>query len=610
MASKGGKYSEKAVEELKRVSPIALPEYIAECEFYDQTESRKILDDVVREFEKDGGPVDAVLKPVMYSVADGLLEAIPGGPAMRRKGLTPQRIISECEAFNYADDEALSLPIPGVAYVDFKNARDYREKFAASLARRYDAKMRKQIYADNAAMNRYKQKMAGADGRALNEYTGKRDVWLKRESAPRSGSVANTDHIVSLSQIQRDFAGNFALSRKDIREIANQDYNFAITSAAINIPKSDMSARQYIDYLKKNPDKRPPNFDKAAEKLLLQKEAEAKKAIYGGWGEFGAANKKVLKNLTGALKGDTRKGRLIRKRVGGKAANQAKDYAIGNVVLYLLKPLYWELKDTFKNGFKGGVNAESGTVAIRVRFGRVKNYLVKNAKKFLGDNVWEFIKGFVSSLIEGIIGLFVGIFRSIFKVIKEGVRIFLQAAKVLWGKNSAKMSSAEKGDAIIKLVGASVVSIAGIGVEALLESIGTPKILRVPLSTMLTGIASAVFMFALDRADLFSVKAERRAARIKEIFAARVEDIKSDADRFDAAVTERLRNDWLEYAYLHQKIDAAAKGHDVKSLDEALVQMANYFAVSLPYSDAKSFVKFVKSNSEIRIGGAALKVAS
>ena len=601
----GTEFSEKAVEELKKISPLALPEYIAECEFYDETETRKVLDDVVKEFEKDGGTVDAVLKPVMYSVADGLLEAIPGGAAMRRKGLTPQRIVSECEAFTYSNEDAGIGAIPGVAYVDFKNARDYRAKFGESIARRYDANMRKQIYADTGAMSRYKAAAGGATV-MRDEYTGQR-IYLTREEAVRNGEpgqVANTDHIVSLSSIQKDFAGNYALSRKDIREIANQDYNFAMTSAAINIPKSDRSMREYLAYLDKHPDKVPAGFN--VEKMrskMLQMERDSRSAIDS------AANKKVLGNIKSTLKRADRKGKVIRGRLMDKSVQQAKDYAVGNVILYLLKPLYWELKDSFKNGFRNGVNADSGMAAIRIRFGRIKSYLVAHAKEFLGDSVWEFIKGFVSSLIEGIIGLFVGMFRSVLKVIKEGIRIFIQAAKILWGRNASKMTPAEKGDAIIKLIGASVASLAGIGIDALLSSIGTPKLLRVPLATMLSGIASAVFMYLLDKADLFGVKSDKRYARVKEIFEARIADMKADTVKFEVAVSERVRANWIEYARLNQRVKDAFDRRDIKAVDDVLQQMAAYFRVTLPYEDTQSFVNFVKRNASIRIDDSTVNVA-
>jgi hypothetical protein len=200
-------------------------------------------------------------------------------------------------------------------------------------------------------------------------------------------------------------------------------------------------------------------------------------------------------------------------------------------------------------------------------------------------------------------------FRSALKLIKEGIRIFVQAAKILWGKNAAKMTPAEKGDAIVKLIGASVASLTGIGVEALLSQICPFKWLNVPLATMLSGIASAVFMYLLDKADLFGVKSDKRYARIKEIFQSRVADMKADTAKFEVAVSERLRANWIEYACLNQRVNDAFDRRDIKAVDGVLQQMANYFRVTLPYEDTQSFVKFVKGNASIRIDDSTVNVA-
>ena len=86
----------------------------------------------------------------------------------------------------------------------------------------------------------------------------------------------------------------------------------------------------------------------------------------------------------------------------------------------------------------------------------VKHHVLNHATGFLGANIWEFVKGFVSSWIEGIVSLFVGVFKQILKVIKEGIKIFVQSAKVLFGEDSKEMTPAQKGDAIIKIIGGSV----------------------------------------------------------------------------------------------------------------------------------------------------------
>lgn len=616
----GTHYSEKVVEDIKRMSPLALPAYLAECEFYDQAETRKVLDDVIKQFAKDGGKVDAILKPVMCSVFDGVMEALPGGSALRRKGLTSQRFLDECESFSYDEETASIGAIPGVAYVDYKNARGYREGelswsklkkngwnsddvldggFAQHPGRRY--KNHRDNYADDKKMKAWgKARAEEAGGKLLHDdYTGRNDIWMHEGNPDRRyrfgdatearGHVANVDHIVPLERVQQRLAGNYALSRKDIKEIANRDYNFALTNAKLNKSKGRMTNSEYV--------KKHPELDAATKKLMLQQEAEAERALYGGLFEKGKVNDKVLENLTSS----SAHGRLVRKRVAKQALSQAKDYAVGNVVMYLLKPLYWELKDSFINGFSAGVKAGSGAEAIRIRFGRIKHYLAKHAKEFLGDGVWDFVKGFVSSLIESIIGLFVGMFRRVLKIVKEGMRIFVQSAKILWGKNSAKMTAAEKGDAIIKLIGGSAASLIGIGVDALFAGIGLSASWSVPLATLFSGILSALFMYLLDKADLFSVKAERRLARVREVFDARIADLKADTARFNAEVTEQLRKQWLEYSYLNQQVTDALNRHDMKGVDEAMVKTAASLAVPLPYDDVPSFISFVESSKEIMI---------
>ena len=66
------------------------------------------------------------------------------------------------------------------------------------------------------------------------------------------------------------------------------------------------------------------------------------------------------------------KGLKVWGNAAGDAAIQQGNYAIGNVILYIVKPLYYELSDIVKNGLKNGVEAESFKEAMWIRFSRVK----------------------------------------------------------------------------------------------------------------------------------------------------------------------------------------------------------------------------------------------
>ena len=623
------KTSEEIIRDLENISPLALPKYIEECEFYDMTSSRKILDEAIAEFEKDGGAQNSILKPVFLSVADGLIEALPGGPKLRQKGLTPQRIYDECEAFSY--EGALEPPMLGSpAYMEYKNAREYNRDFAKNERTKYSPETRAALYENKNAMNKYKENAVKNNGDSKNlidEYTGRKNITAykdnpdQRRNDPTARYQAQTDHIVPLKQIHDQVAGNYALSDNDIRIIANQDYNFALTSGKINQTKLDQTNS---DYVKKNKDV----LDKTTRDLMLQKEREAQAALNSKTNEIVGKNLLFQGTVSGneakaayqkfaeengrkpttaeknAIKSDLQKQKTldVHGQLAKNAAGQAANYAIGNVIVFILKPLYYEIKDTFVNGFKDGVNASSGLEAIRIRFTRVKDYVVKNVAAFIGDNLWDFIKGLVSSLIEGIISLFVGIFKQILKIIKEGFRLFVQSAKILWGKDSAQRSAAEKGDAIIKLIGSSVMALAGIGIEALLNRIPGVGKFSVVLATMLSGIASALFMYLLDKADLFSVKAEKREQRIKEIFELRIEDLKNDTRTFDASVRNKIREQRIAYEKLSASMDSALEHDDFSAVSKSLDGFAAFFHVTLPYQDNDSFIRYVKTHPVIRIG--------
>ena len=80
----------------------------------------------------------------------------------------------------------------------------------------------------------------------------------------------------------------------------------------------------------------------------------------------------------------------------------------------------------------------------------------------------------------------------------------------MFGKDSKGRTPAQKGDAIVKIIGGSVIGIAGLTIGSILNKIGIGEPWSDIISTILSGIASALFMYMLDKVDLFSVKAEKK----------------------------------------------------------------------------------------------------
>ena len=201
------------------------------------------------------------------------------------------------------------------------------------------------------------------------------------------------------------------------------------------------------------------------------------------------------------------------------------------------------------------------------------------------------LKNFLSALIEGLIGMFVGIFKQIFKVLKEGVKVFIQAWPILFGEKSKKMSNAQKGDAILKLIAGSAVALCGIGIDALLENANIPEDFRGIASVILTGIASALVFYALDKADLFGVKKELREKRIKEIFDERIKDIKDATHTLETTVIETLRKQRVEFAEITKQIRDALVNEDYQNLSTALNKHAQFLGIPILYNSIDDIQK-------------------
>lgn len=586
-------------ESIRNASPLDLAKALQEAELYDKKETRAVIDEIYEEFQNKDSFVSEMLVPVFTSVADAILESSSWTRKLRKKGLTASRMVNECKSFRYDNVENNATNIDG--YSEWKNVGDKtREDFQKFGKNKV---YNREALEDKKRLEEYKQDKFNINGgriNAVDEYTGEKNVYQFKAHPDarrniqkyKESHLAEVDHIVPLKRIHDQFKGNYALTEIDIKNIANNDTNYALTSARINRgagasgkgSKGANTVSEFIDdqNQREKEDRENLGLSDETKANMLRMEKEAKKALTKD------ANKAIFKNVIGKGTANTSE---IWEKTSLNAANQSKDYVIGNVILYIIKPLYYEIADIYNNGLKEGVGAETTSEAFTIRFGRVKDYVLENAKNFLGDNIKEFVKGFISSLIEGIISLFIGVFKQIFKVVKEGIRLFVEASKVIWSKNSKNMTSAQKGDAIIKIIGGSVISICGIGIETLLNKIAISEPWSIIISTMLSGIVSSLFLIVLDRIDLFSVKAEKRRMRIEEIFDERIKDIKEAEQALDAIAMERMRSDKLQFTVIKNSIYEGVERNNIDEINTALFKLATFMNVDLGYNNQSEFVE-------------------
>lgn len=566
-----------------------------EAELYDQQSSYELYEEVSKTFEGEG-IIDNVVTPVITTMVDGVLAMKCFKGASRKMGLSAQRVMQECQNFDY--DGKVSFLMPD-SFVENRNSNEIMNLWGKENRAEYI----REKYENTNAMNIYKKNKIRENGtrvnmedeyRRIHDITGTKATADKRRNDPKNEHNAETDHIVPLHTVFSQLQNNCAVSDGDIRRIANQDCNFAVTARMVNNPKRDMSNSEFIKKQDELKAQGKPYVElsevQRANMIRMEKEAQARLND--------SINDTVLNNLTGKGKADRvdrkaamdakekelgrkltkderenvdrelahKKAANIHKENAANAGKQSLMYMAGNVVLLILKPLYYEIKDMVLNGFQNGVCANGVMEAMQIRFSRIKNYVwnyISSKKEMLGS-AYDMLKDFISALIEGVIGMFVGVFKHILRVLKEGVKIGMQAYSVLFGKDSKNMSSSEKGDAIVKILGSSVVALCGIGINMMLEKV--PMLNeegRDVLSTIFLGLASILMFYALDKADLFNVKKDKMEKRLKEVFDMRIQEIKENIGKFNDASTEAIRNTYLSSQNMLRAISMAAEQNTI-----------------------------------------------
>lgn len=468
-----------------------------------------------------GSAVDNILEPVFLSLFDGAMRAFKIGT---KHGITASRLYQECKVFSY---ETPSTSVPLDSYTESLNERENIRRFGdqssfsnGSMTRDGQTlNMR-----DGAKMNAFKEKHFDGNPSATDSYDGSTILHSKShaKSAGLRTQVGEVDHPIPVSEICKNLKNNKALHIDDIKDIVNIEENFAVTSMQNNrgqktgkFHKSSQGLQQEIEQgfvIDKRGGKHDlSEKDIETRKNMVRKIEAAQKSVDL------ATNSTVLKNIVNDGS--------VQKRLATDAKDAAADQSIGEVIIFMVKPLYYELRDCFLNGIEEGVRSTDFKSALKIRFGRMKEHILKQAGTLLKDGLMNFFKNFLVMLLEGIVNCFVGVFKQVARMVKEGFKILLQIAPILRDKNK---STAEKGDAMLKLVASSLTIFASIGIESWLNSLGLGEPWSIMVSSILTAVITALTMYLLDKMDLFGVNKARQSQRIDEILNMEIENSKME----------------------------------------------------------------------------------
>jgi hypothetical protein len=225
-----------------------------------------------------GNLMKEVGEPVFMSIIDGILELRVFKGLTRRVGLTSKRVLDDCRSFTYERDSASMVWMDG--YTELKNEQDLEHFYERMVTQEYD----RSKYEDKASMNRYKDKHVHGEKKVVDEYSGKDNLYPEKDNAPANYKdpkwrlVAETDHITPLKQIHLKYKDNYALGDDDIKRIANEDFNYAMTAASTNDGrgKGGMTNEQYLNYCK---NKGIPIPAEQAERMMSMQEQSEKEIV-------------------------------------------------------------------------------------------------------------------------------------------------------------------------------------------------------------------------------------------------------------------------------------------------------------------------------------------
>lgn len=229
-------------------SPLEVPYLLMQLEQYDCETAMELFDRINREFDKED-LMNNVLTPVTTTIIDSLLMLPVFKGITRKLGLSANRIMVECQAFNY---DGSILYLQPDSFVEKSNQDSINSAWGENHRPNYE----RSKYENTSKMGRYKKEVvekAGGKKNLTDEYTGENNITEKksnpdfRRNDPKNDYNAETDHIVPLKKIFEQVQNNMGLSDRDIENIANADDNLAVTARRINNPKRDMTNSEFIE---------------------------------------------------------------------------------------------------------------------------------------------------------------------------------------------------------------------------------------------------------------------------------------------------------------------------------------------------------------------------
>ena len=558
---------EQIRQELEGVSPLALPGLLRHYEVYDMEDSLRVLDRVYAEFGDPAQVREGIAIPLVTSLVEaGLRIHGKASPNAKKPPSWASQLVAEIKSFRYEDETAEAPPGTSPPY-------DARTLAPAARRPMSDPAYDRNKLEDGDKMQKYKEERFGGQNRVDDDFGRGRPLRQSKaavaadhriRSDNQAKYVATTEHLVPLKRLHETSVDFRYIDDEQQKRVANTRANFAVIDQSTNSEKREATVGEYI---------RKKGIGGKQALLMRAQDAKARVATTGlmAWeGSKTVAVEKLAKTQEG----------------------------IGDLLIVVLVPFGYEIYDITKNGLCPPMNTRNPVEALSKRLARLTKYCIKKSAKA--------IAGILDDLLGMLLHLAVALLKEVlgrlFELVRDGIGIFVQAIKVLCTPSS-KLSAGQKGDALVKLASGAVFAIAGEKLGAMaLEALGVPPFLSDLLAIAISAVAGSIFIYVIDKIDLFSLKSERRLARIREIFDARLANIRESTRNFEVAATETLKAQRLHFEEMRAGLNEALDRQDFELLNTHLDQIAAFFKVDIPYDSPEAFARYVRDQETVLIG--------
>lgn len=529
------------LEQFNDSTPLQLSRVLIQVELFDKQSSINVMESIYKEFETKENVINELINPLLLNIADGMVKHPKLGDIFKKTNITPTRIVKEVNEFHYELDSEY--------YVNDNQFMVKAEK-EHYLRQKYEIKSRRQTEKEKGIERQ------NGSGQVEDAVTGKT---LEMREVDASGDLnrhANMDHVTPLKHMQEKYKNNPYLHRSDLAQLAGLPENETYINSTLNKKKGDLTWKEFI---KKNPDDLTPE----QQEKVLELESKSEKAIAD------ERNKIMAKNV--GLQG------------------------LGDAIILLMKPIWFEIKDSVKNGILYGFDTTDKIKAFGLRMKRAYIYIRDNVIPKLGEFIKDVMSNFLSILINSVVDIFKSIFKSLLSIIVNGFLAIKEAFNILL-KPDSEMSKAQKADAITKIIATAVVPILIFSFE---QNIGKVPIIGDVLTLILSGIATTMVVWLLNEIDIFSVKSEKRMKRIEEIFSIRIKIIKENTNIFETASIEHLAKTRMQFHRIANNIKYAVSNN--MDANSSVYELASFMGINLSIKSTNEFLALLETENSINI---------